>query len=372
MKSLRLISRIIVGLVFIFSGIVKAIDPLGTVYKFQDYFQAFHLPFLKSLSLLFAILLCTAEFIAGFSVLLNIRPKQGIWLVVLLMAVFTPLTFVLALTNPVSDCGCFGDAVHLTNWQTFFKNLILLIPVVWLFITRKSEPRDSNPLKNWIMIAIAAVFFNFFIFYNFRYLPVIDFLPYKVGVSIPDAMKIPEGSKPDKYNSTFIYSKDGIKKEFSLENYPAGDTSWKFVEQKSVLVEKGYQPPIHDFSITTEFGEDLTDRILESEQPVLLMICRKLETADKEQLRQLVNHGYWCMGNAVTSFVLTSSPSTEVRKYSNGMKFCYTDETTLKTMMRANIGYILLKKGKIEGKWSWASIPPFKELHGIIFNHNIN
>jgi hypothetical protein len=367
MKSLRQISRVIIGLVFIFSGTVKAIDPLGTVYKLQDYFHAFHLPFLKELSLVSAILLCTAEFIAGVSVLFSLRPKQGILLVLVLMGIFTPLTFILALTNPVSDCGCFGDAIHLTNWQTFFKNIILLIPAIWLFRTRNEAAHEKKPLRSWIMIAISATIFVCFIFYNLRYLPVVDFLPYKVGVSIPDAMKIPEGSKPDRYNTTFIYAKDGDRKEFTLENYPAGDTAWKFVEQKSVLVEKGYQPPIHDFSITTEFNDDITDKILSYEQPVLLMICRKLETADKEQLRQLVNHGYWCMGNAVTSFVLTSSASTEVRKYSNGMSFCYTDETTLKTMMRANVGYILLKKGKIAGKWSWAGIPPFGELHEIIF-----
>jgi hypothetical protein len=149
MKILRLTARIIVGLVFIFSSIVKAIDPLGTVYKFQDYFQAFHLDFLRGVSLPLTILLCTVEFIAGFSVLLSIRPKSGITLVMILMTIFTPLTLLLAITNPVSDCGCFGDAIHLTNWQTLFKNIFILIPATWLFVTRK-EP--DNGIKRYARV----------------------------------------------------------------------------------------------------------------------------------------------------------------------------------------------------------------------------
>jgi len=133
MKVLRVISRGIVGIVFIFSGFVKAIDPLGSAYKFHDYFQAFHLSFLDWLTLPLAILLCTAEFIAGFSVLTGIWQKKGIWIVMILMVVFTPLTFILALTNPVSDCGCFGDAIHLTNWQTFGKNIVLMTLSVILY-----------------------------------------------------------------------------------------------------------------------------------------------------------------------------------------------------------------------------------------------
>ena len=133
MKIIRLLARIITGLVFIFSGTVKAIDPLGSAYKFHDYFQAFNLSFLNSLSLPLAVLLCTIEFIAGFSVLTGIKQKTGIITVLMLMIIFTPLTFILALTNPVSDCGCFGDAVHLTNWQTFWKNIILLAAVIILF-----------------------------------------------------------------------------------------------------------------------------------------------------------------------------------------------------------------------------------------------
>ncbi len=147
MKILRLISRIIVGILFMFSGTVKAVDPLGSAYKFSDYFQAFHLEFLKPFSLGLAIILFTAEFISGFSVLSGYRQKTGIWGVMILMLLFTPLTLILAITNPVSDCGCFGDAIHLTNWQTFGKNIVLMILTVILFTGRNQCQADPHVEK---------------------------------------------------------------------------------------------------------------------------------------------------------------------------------------------------------------------------------
>ncbi|MCU0472264.1 MAG: DoxX family protein [Bacteroidales bacterium] len=361
MKVIRLISRILVGTLFIFSGTVKAIDPLGTVYKLQDYFQAFNIGFLKDISLPIAILLCTAEFIAGFSVLLNCRQKAGIWVVILMILIFTPLTFILALTNPVSDCGCFGDAIHLTNWQTFVKNIIILIPAVYLFVTRKEIVPHSGITREWSVITIVIFFFFAFIFYNLRYLPLIDFLPYKTGTHIPDKMVIPEGKPADRYETTFIYEKEGLKKEFTLSNYPGNDTTWKFVEQRSVLVSKGYQPPIHDFIITSGSNEDITQQILTAKGYTMLMISKKLREADPEMLREGFELGYYFMGNVGEFYVLTASGSDEVGRYNNGIKYCFTDETTLKTMIRSNPGYILLKEGTITGKWSWANIPE-KEL----------
>ncbi len=284
MKILRLISRIIVGLVFIFSGTVKAVDPLGTAYKFSDYFQAFHFEFLQPVSLLLAIILLTAEFISGFSVLSGYRQKTGIWGAMILMLIFTPLTLVLAITNPVSDCGCFGDAVHLTNWQTFGKNIILIILVIILFTGRKQVKNVSAPGKEWIIVSIVIVLFVVFSLLNLRYLQLFDFLPYKTGVNIKESMKIPEGKRVDEYQTTFIYEQEGVKKEFTLENYPANDTSWKFVDQKSVLIKKGYVPPIHDFSITAPDGQDLTDEILTNPGYSLLMISKKIKEADPKRL----------------------------------------------------------------------------------------
>lgn len=370
MKILNLVSRIVVGLVFIFSGFVKAVDPLGYAYKIHDYFQAFDLGFLNILSLPLAILFCTVEFIAGFSVLTGIRQRTGIWGVMILMVIFTPLTFVLALTNPVSDCGCFGDAIHLTNWQTFGKNIIFISFSIVLFIGRKQVKNIFSAFTEWIITACLILLFVLFSFYNIRYLPVIDFLPYKTGVKIADKMVIPEGAPVDKYQVTFIYEKDGIKKEFSLNNYPANDTTWKFIDQKSVLIKKGYQPPIHDFNITSINGEDITQKILSDPGYSVLMVSKKLAEANNKQLAKGVELGRYCIEKGIDFYILTASGTDEVKNYSNGLLFCSVDETTLKTMIRTNPGYILLKDGTIIGKWSWANVPE-KEWFDIQSTHSL-
>jgi hypothetical protein len=362
MKIIRSLSRIIAGLIFIFSGTVKAIDPLGSAYKFHDYFHAFHLGFLDNLSLPLAILLCTTEFIAGFSVLTGIRFKTGLIIITILMAIFTPLTFVLALTNPVSDCGCFGDAVHLTNWQTFGKNIVLLLAVVILFIERKNAGIAMKKSLQWIIAAFAAAVFISFTIFNLTFLPVIDFLPYSTGTYIPDKMKIPEGAAATKYETTFIYEKDGKKQEFTLSNYPATDSSWKFIEQKSKLAAKGYQPPIHDFIITSSDNRNITDSVLASPRPILLMISKKLGEADSKKLKKGFEEGKKCLANGIGFIILTASGTDEIASYSNGLQFCLTDETTLKTMVRSNPGYILLRNGTIAGKWSWADLPGVESL----------
>ncbi len=357
MKIFRLLIRFIIGTVFIFSGVVKAIDPLGSSYKFHDYFQAFNIGFLNGFTLVLAILLCTSEFIAGFAVLTGIRQKTGIAVVMILMIIFTPVTLVLALTNPVSDCGCFGDAIHLTNWQTFGKNVILIIMATILFANRKQLKNVFSSSTEWIISSGAITLFILFSLYNLKYLPVIDFLPYKTGVKIADKMIIPEGAPVDVYSSTFIYKKDGIEKEFDLNNYPADDTTWKFVDQKTVLVKKGYQPPIHDFLITSSDGNDLTQKILSYPGYSLLMISRKLSDAKRSYLSQGFKLGSFCINNGIIFYVLTSSGTNEIKSYNNGLQFCTVDETTLKTMIRANPGYMLLKNGTIIGKWSWANVP---------------
>jgi len=366
MRIAKLISRFIIGLIFIFSGTLKAIDPLGFVYKLQDYFTAFNLDFLSHSALFFAIILCTAEFIAGFSVLLNIRLKTGIWIVLILMIIFTPLTLVIALTNPVTDCGCFGEAIKLTNWQTFLKNVIILIPVIYLFIMRNIIEPHSGTTREWTITLIAIVIFIAFILYNLRYLPVIDFLPYKTGTYIPVQMIVPEGKPVDKYETTFIYEKDGQQKEFTLENYPSGDTTWRFIEQRSVLVSKGYQPPVHDFSFYSLDGIDRTPEILESDNYLMLMISKRLSEADPEKLEEGFELGQFCLKNRIGFFILTASGKEEAERFSKGSIICLGDETTLKTMVRADPGYILLKSGIIQGKWSWAGLPDKEKFKRIL------
>jgi hypothetical protein len=365
MKTIRLFSRIITGLVFIFSGFVKAVDPLGSAYKFSDYFQAFHLDFLKLFGLPLAFLLFTAEFITGVSIITGLRQKTGIYGALILILIFTPLTFVLALTNPVSDCGCFGDAIHLTNWETFGKNIILLIMILILFSGRKAVRNVLITSAEWIILITVSIAFILFSFYNVKYLPVIDFLPYKTGAIIKEKMKVPEGAQSDQYAVTFIYEKEGLKKEFTLNNYPASDTTWKFVEQKSKLIKKGYVPPIHDFSIVTAMNEDITDVVLSDTSYSLLMVTKKLGEAKAKYLSDGFELGRSCVASGISFYILTASGEEDIKKYENGLKFCNTDETTLKTMLRSNPGYMLIKEGKIVGKWSWAELGELRNLLNI-------
>lgn len=365
MRILKIVSRIIIGLLFIFSGVVKAIDPLGSAYKFHDYFQAFHIGFLNSLSIILAILMCTAEFISGFSVLTGLRQRTGILGALILMIIFTPLTFILALTNPVSDCGCFGDAIHLTNWQTFGKNVILIGLAFVLFAGRKEVKQLFNTITEWIIISGVIVLFIVFSLANLKYLPVIDFLPYKTGVKIADKMVVPDGVPVDTYNTTFVYEKGGIKKEFSISNYPANDTSWKFVEQKSVLLKKGYQPPIHDFSIASLNGVDITNDVLSHSGYSVLMITKKLAEAKSNRLEEGYKLGKYCHEKGIDFYILTASGTDEAKSINNGLGFYSVDETTLKTIVRSNPGYILLKDGIIIGKWSWANLPDQKWFNNI-------
>lgn len=357
MNIIRDLSRIIIGLVFIFSGIVKAIDPLGSAYKFHDYFLAFNMGWLDWLSLPLGILLCTTEFIAGFSVITGLRLKTGTVIIILLMLIFTPLTFVLALTNPVSDCGCFGDAIHLTNWQTFWKNVVLIVLAIIVFTGRKQMTNLFKTTTEWIVIGVVASLFILFSIGNLRYLPLIDFLPYKTGVRIADQMVIPEGAEPDKYMTTFIYEKNGEQREFTLEDYPADDSSWVFIDQKTVLLKKGYQPPVHDFTITDINGVDLTNQILADNGYSLFMVSGKLTNADTANLSKGFDLGKALTENGLNFYILTASATDDLKTYLNGLNFCTVDETTLKSMVRANPGYMLLKDGVIQGKWSWASLP---------------
>ncbi len=357
MKVLTLIARMVTGIVFVFSGFVKGIDPLGTAYKLSDYFTAFKLGFLDDLALPLAIILCTVEFVAGLMLLTGALPRLASWMVALFMALFTPLTLVLALFNPVTDCGCFGDAIHLTNWQTFFKNMVLTLIVVFVFI-RRDDTHGIMSVRNGIKSTSACIIvFLVFICFNLSYLPVIDFRPYKPGTNLPEAMAIPQGSPADEYDLKFIYEKNGVEKEFTLDNYPADDTLWKFVDQKSILISKGYTPPVHDFSLITSDGTDMTDVLLSDQGYTILMISRRLEKPDAKSLTEGFNLGRLLKEKNIGFYIVTSSNAEEAEKINPGFTILYGDETTLKTVIRSNPGYVMLHNGTVMAMWSHKGLP---------------
>jgi hypothetical protein len=284
---------------------------MGTAFKFGDYFIAFRFGFLDDLALPLSVLLCLLEFVTGMMLLSGTLVKPASWMAAIFMAIFTPLTLVLALWNPVSDCGCFGDAIILTNWQTFIKNIIIAVPVAFVFLRRNDET-GVMPLKAGLNFTIAFIFlFLLFIRINIAWLPVIDFRPYKVGTNLAEAMTVPHDAEPDKYDIRFIYEKDGVQREFTLNDYPADDTAWKFVDQKSVLISKGYVPPIHDFSLITAEGVDMTEQITRHQGDILLMVARRLEESDRDGLLKGYTLGMELQKRGTGFFIVTATAPDE-------------------------------------------------------------
>ena len=356
------ISRILLGLVFIFSGVVKAIDPLGTVYKIEDYLKAFGGFFTELLPMaeVAAWALIILELLLGVCMVLNIR-TQWTWISLVFYLVMTPLTLYIALTNPVSDCGCFGDAVVLTNWQTFWKNVVLIILAIVLVALRKST---RQLWSNWMEVVFAAITITAavaFMAWTRCHLPMKDFRPYKIGNHLPTLMEYPEDAEPDVYEYSFVYEKDGVEQTFTLDNYPKGDSTWTFVRSNSKLIKKGYEPPIHDFEIINAEGEDLTWDILESEEPVTLVVMYDLKKADKQQMAKVVNLlGDEAMrqeGDEAGVYILTGSGTDDIINFCLEYPalsdcICTCDPVTLKTIVRANPGAIVVQNGTVIDKYN--------------------
>ena len=359
MKLIRIASRLIVGSVFVFSGFVKAVDPLGTAYKFRDYFEAFHIDFLNFLSLVLAILLCVTELVIGFNLLLGIRIKITSWVLLIFMSGFTAITLKLAISNPVTDCGCFGDAIILTNWETFWKNIILFVPAMFIFYHRSNYTQQYHLYTEWLL-TVAFFLFGFILAsYSFFHLPVLDFRPYKTGTNIQEKMTIPEGSPVEEYQFSFIYQKDGRQKEFTLENIP--DSTWQWVETRQKLIRKGYVPKIHDFSITTLDGDEITQEVLSDKGYSFLIIAWDLEKTNEKAFKKLNQLSVEIDSATCRFYCLTSSTYDVIDDFISRNKpnfRLYTaDNITLKTIIRSNPGLLLIKEGTILGKWHSGNIP---------------
>ncbi|WP_394700423.1 BT_3928 family protein [uncultured Bacteroides sp.] len=361
------ICRFILAGVFVFSGFVKAVDPLGTQYKIQDYLDAFGMGglFPSFIPLLVSVGLSTFEFSVGILFLFGIRKKTSTILSLILMTFMTPLTLYLALRNPVSDCGCFGDALILTNWETFWKNLLLLVCAISVFAGRRRIIRFVSAKTEWLVSLYATLFVLALSFYCLNRLPILDFRPYKIGQNIWQGMSIPKGAKPSVYESTFVLEKNGEKKEFTLENYP--DSTWTFIDAHAILKKKGYEPVIHDFSMVEQkTREDLTEQILTNKGYTFLLVAHRIEDADDSNI-DLINEVYdYCVENGYGFYGLTSSLDVPIEQWRDKTgaeyPFCLMDDITLKTMIRSNPGLMLIKDGTILNKWNDDDLPDEYDL----------
>ena len=370
-KGLLLFCRLLLAATLIFSGFVKAIDPLGTQYKMGEYLVALGLAdiFPATTLLVAAVLLSTLEFTLGVLLLFAIMRRVVTKITVALMAAMTLISLWIVVSNPVSDCGCFGDAIHLTNWQTFLKNILLLAAALFAAFNAIKMRRIISKRSQWIVSNYSVLFSIGLSLYCLYALPLFDFRPYRVGNNIGQLMEIPADAPQPEYETRFIMEKNGERRTFTLEDYP--DSTWTFIDRQTRQIREGYVAPIHDFSIIdTENQEDLTQQVLGHEGYTFLLIAPLLESASINEFGEIDDLYEYAHNHEMPFLCLTASGDEGIAQWINttGAEYpiCNTDETTLRTMIRSNPGLMLLKQGTILGKWSHNQLPDLDRMSQII------
>jgi len=374
-------SRIFVGALFIFSGLIKANDPLGFGYKLQEYFEVFHMNFLSGMATGIAILLCTLEIVLGALLLLGFWSKKVAWGLLLLIIFFTLLTFISAAFKVVTSCGCFGDAIPLTPWQSFSKDLILLVLIIVIFLNKnliqpliKKETSQRN-----IAIAVTLVSLGFGL-YTYNVLPIIDFLPYKVGAHLPSLMVIPPGEKPDEFEIMYHLKNKKTKEEKDMSDKAYlkteiwKDNNWEIIgEPTKNLVKKGFEPKIKDLNITDASGTDYTKELIENPYYNLIFVAYDLHATNEAAIGKLNAMAL----NATQQFnirtvLLTSNSAQDaqafIKKNNLFSEVFYADAVPLKSMVRANPGVLLMKNGVVINKWHYHNVPTFDQLSRKYFD----
>jgi uncharacterized membrane protein YphA (DoxX/SURF4 family) len=362
MKVIANISRIVVGLVFIFSGFVKGVDPLGTAYKIEDYFIAYGWEWAMPFALFISITLCVLEFSLGVAALLNLRMKYISWPLLLIMVYFTVLTFFDAIYEPVPDCGCFGDALKLTNWETFYKNVVLIILVVFIFLYRKNfRSKASLSLQNMVLAMVVVLFAGFSII-QLRHLPMIDFRGWKIGTDL-----VPEDRGEVKVYLTYRNVNTGETNEYLSPNYPWNDSvwlsEWEFVEQR---VDESGLIRGHNLMINGADGDDLTSYYIENPDYQFLLVSYDLHRASEKGFGEASDLAGQLMDAGYSVIVLTGTLMEDVetfrQQYHPELEYYNADDIELKTMIRSNPGLIMLHDGVVIDKWAWRDLPEFQEI----------
>ena len=371
MQKLRItvvnVCRFVLAATFIFSGYVKAIDPLGTLYKLKDYAAAMSLNGLLPDWVLVgvAIALGALEFALGVFMLFAVRRHVVSRITLAFMTAMTVLTLWIFVADPVKDCGCFGDALKLTNGETLLKNIVLIACAALVAWRPTDMARFISRSNQWIVRYYTVAYIVITSVYCLYTLPIFDFRPYHVGTNIKQGMEIPEGAEQPEFESTFLLRKNGETREFTLDNYP--DSTWEYVDTRTVQTKKGYEPPIHDFALTTcDTGEDITEQVLTKKGYTFLLISPRLAVADDSNFGDIDQIYEYAEENGADFYCVTASANDEIERWRDltgaEYHFCNADETTLKTMIRSNPGLILLKDGTIIGKWSHNTLPQTDDL----------
>ncbi|MFY8110377.1 MAG: BT_3928 family protein [Flavobacterium sp.] len=357
-------SRLFVGILFIISGLIKLNDPVGFSYKLAEYFSepVFNMPFLEPFALAIALFLVILEVVLGVLLLIGYKTKSTIWSLLILIILFTFLTFYSAYFEVVKDCGCFGDALKLTSWQSFTKDVVLLFFILILYFNQKLvQPLFGVKTQNAI-VALAVVFCCFMGYWVLNHLPIVDFRPFKVGNNIYDGMMIPDNAPKSEVEMVFIYKVNGVQKEFTekeLMQIPAGAT---FVDRKDKIIKEGYVPPIHDFTMEKD-GEDYKNRFLRHEQ-LMLIVAYDLDKANKEGMAKIeaLHQKALIKGYKVIGMTASSPEQIEVAKKRFGLtfNFYFCDAIALKTIERANPSVVIISKAVVKQKVHYNDIDQLK------------
>lgn len=362
MRILHFVSRTIIGVVFMFSGFVKGIDPLGTAYRLEDYFMAWGTDWMMPAAVTLSVLLSTMEFVLGFVVLFNLKPKVNAWMLLGVMIYFTGLTLYDAVANPVPDCGCFGDAIKLTNVQTFLKNVILFIPTIILFIWRKKAKDRYSNLQAYGTAGVITAFFAGMCLFCIMHLPIIDFMEWKKGNKM-----FTESNLPVKYYLTYRNKQTGETKEYLSPDYPFNDSvwmsQWEFVDQR---VDDPNEYLGADLQIVDLEGNDVTNDIIRDPGYHFMLITWDIAKANKGALKSVNDLAMKAESDGYGFASITSSLPAEIDTVSKQLNLRYTfyqaDDVALKIMVRSNPGLILMKAGVVIDKWAFRDIPDYKEI----------
>ncbi len=402
----------LVGALFIVSGLIKANDAIGFSYKLEEYFTVFGTTFMNDYALLLAAFICVLEIILGVAVIFGTRMVTVSWLLLLMIVFFTFLTFYSAYFNKVTDCGCFGDALKLTPWQSFTKDIVLLFFVMIIFIDRKNIRHGNlrSDLTNSGVAILLIAFFSLFVinwafpvwfsigllfatamlkqvlttmpntvvlglsglmsiaftYYCFNHLPIKDFRPYAIGKNILVGMSIPEGAQKDSIQMMFQYKKGGKLFDFPADKLPEDLDTYEFVDRVDKVIVRGYVPPIHDFKIVDSEDSDYTEDFLVNPDYSFMLVAYDLTKTDAAVQNKINEFVKKCDADQISFFGLTSTPPAETDKYrhefQNMFPYYYCDATTLKTIIRSNPGLVMLKKGTVIDMWHANDFPDYEDV----------
>ena len=368
--------RVLVGLLFIFSGLIKANDPSGLAYKMGEFFEVWaregYMPglmhWMNGYAMLLSVLMITFEIVAGVALIIGYRFRLFSFLILLLTIFFTFLTAYALFSGKIKECGCFGDCIKLQANESFMKDLVLLVLIMVMVVLRKRVSQAfANGPANAVMIVsfVASLGMQWYVLRN---LPFKDCLAYRTGNNILKEMTPGADYKPAEYQTTLIYAKDGVQKEFTDKNFPWQDTTWKFVDSKTKVVKEAQNAPaILDFAISDYNGQDLTQTILNYPGYVVLIFIKDVKeakTANMDRLRQLISDA---KQKNIPVLAVSASNDIETNAFKQthklDLEFCSIDATVCKTAMRANPGVMALQGGTVTGKWSWANYPNLAKLN---------